>query len=59
MKYRIASLLLLVAAAILYIVGFGSGMAAALGGAVALEIYFWTRIVRGRRNARAGLSRTD
>jgi hypothetical protein len=59
MKYRIANLLLLVAAAIFYVVGFGSGMAIALGGAVALEIYFWTRVVRGRRNARAQLSQTE
>lgn len=59
MKYRIANLLLLVAAAILYIFGFGSGMAVALGGAVALEIYFLTRVVRGRRNARAPLSRAE
>lgn len=48
MKYRIASLLLLVAAAILYVVGISSGMAVALGGAVALEIYFWSRVVSSR-----------
>lgn len=59
MKYRIATLLLLVAATILYIVGFGSGTAVVLGGAVALEIYFWMRVVRGRRNVRARLSRTQ
>jgi hypothetical protein len=59
MKYRIANLLLLVAAAILYVVGFGSGMVVALGAAVALEIYFWSRVVRGMRNARARLSRTE
>jgi hypothetical protein len=53
MKYRIATLLLLAVAAILYIVGFGSGLAVVLGAAVALEIYVWTRIVRGRRNAPA------
>lgn len=59
MNYRIATFLLLVAAAVLYVVGFGSGMAVALGGAVALEIHFWTRVVRGRRNARARLGRTQ
>jgi ABC-type transport system involved in Fe-S cluster assembly fused permease/ATPase subunit len=59
MKYRIATLLLLVVATILYIVGFGSGMAVVLVAAVALEIYFWTRVVRGRRDARARLGRTQ
>lgn len=58
MNRHIATLLLLVAAVILYVIGFGGGMAVALVAAVALEIYFWMRVVRGMRNARARLGRT-
>lgn len=46
MKYHLVSLLLLLAAAGLYVVGFGGGTAIALGAAIALEMLFWTRVVR-------------
>lgn len=59
MNHHIATLLLLVAAVILYVIGFGGGMAVALFAAVALEIYFWMRVVRGMRNARARVGRTQ
>lgn len=48
MKYHLITILLLVAALPLYAVGFAVGGILVLGVAVALEVWFWIRIVRGK-----------
>lgn len=55
MKYHLVSLMLLLAAAALSVVGFGSGMAIALSAAVALEVYFWIRVVRGKAKPQSAI----
>jgi hypothetical protein len=52
MKYHLVTVLLMVSALPLYVVGFASGGTLVLGAAVALEVWFWIRVVRGkpRRN---------
>jgi uncharacterized membrane protein len=48
MKYHFATVLLMVAAIPLYVVGFALGGTLVLAAAVALEVWFWIRIVRGK-----------
>lgn len=52
MKYHLTSALLIVAAVIFEIAGFGAIASALgvvlLGAGVALELWFWIRFVRGR-----------
>jgi hypothetical protein len=47
MKYHLVSAALLGAALVLESAGFGAGVAL-LGAGVACEVWFWTRVVRGR-----------
>lgn len=48
MKSHLFTALLLLLAGALYVAGFAGGMTAAVGAAVALEIYFWMRVIRGK-----------
>lgn len=46
MKYHLVTMLLIVAALLLYVVGFAMGGTLVLAAALALEVWFWMRIVR-------------
>lgn len=48
MKYRVVTAILIAAALPLYVVGFALGGSIVLAAAVALEVWFWTRIIRGK-----------
>jgi hypothetical protein len=48
MKYHLITILLIVAALLLYVVGLAFGGTALLGAAVALEVWCWIRVFRGR-----------
>lgn len=48
MKYHLFTVLLMAAALPLYVVGFALGGSLVLAAAVALEVWFWTRLVRGK-----------
>jgi hypothetical protein len=61
MKYHLASVVLILPAIILEVIGFGT-MAGAfgvilLGTGVALELWFWIRLVRVRAHLRLARSR--
>jgi len=48
MKYHLVTILLLVAALPLYVVGSALGGTLVMGAAVALEVWFWIRVIRGK-----------
>jgi uncharacterized membrane protein len=48
MKYHLVSVLLIAAAIPLYVVGFSVGGSVVLAAAIALEVWFWVRVVRGK-----------
>lgn len=48
MKYHLVSILLIAAALPLYVVGVALGGSLVLAAAVALEVWFWIRVVRGK-----------
>jgi uncharacterized membrane protein len=53
MKYHVVTILLILAALPLYVVGFASGGSLVLAAAVTLEVWFWIRIVRGKPRLKA------
>ena len=48
MKHHVVTALLIVAALPLYVVGSAMGGSLVLAAAVALEVWFWIRLVRGK-----------
>lgn len=48
MRYHAITVLLIVAALPLYVVGFALSGLLVLSAAVALEVWFWIRVVRGK-----------
>jgi len=48
MKYHLFTVLLMATALPLYVVGFALSASLVLAAAVALEVWFWIRIVRGK-----------
>lgn len=52
MKFHLATILLIAAAIPLYLLGFASGGTLALGAAMAFEVWFWIRVVRGGSRAK-------
>jgi hypothetical protein len=61
MKYHLTSVVLILAAIILEVIGFGTIASAfgviLLGTGVALELWFWMRLVRVRAHLRLARSR--
>ncbi len=58
MKYHALTVLILLAALALYGAGFGKWGVAAIAVAMALEAWFWWRVVIGRSSATSVHSRT-
>lgn len=48
MKYHVVTVLLMAVALPLYVAGFASSGSLVLAAAVALEVWFWIRVVRGK-----------
>ena len=53
MKYHLISTSLLGAAFVLETMGFAGGGVVLLGAGVGCEVWFWMRVVRGRRSSQA------
>lgn len=53
MKYHVVTALLIAVSLPLYLVGFASGGSLVLAAAVALEAWFWIRVIRGKRRLAA------
>ena len=51
MKYHVLTVALLLMALVLYVVGMRSGGAVAFVVGAACELWFWVRLIRGRREA--------